>query len=105
VCVLHFGCGVNGLGTGAPFQNIVAIATESSWFIDDELLHKLEDTARAQSRIPSDVISEAVGKYLDEQSWIQFVENNGARARAHGISEEDVDRLISEARAECRLRL
>jgi hypothetical protein len=45
---------------------------------------------------------DAVRKYLDEQKWIRFVERNEARARAKGIKEEDVDRLISEVRGEKR---
>ncbi len=39
---------------------------------------------------------------IDEQSWIKFVEQNEADARAKGITEDDVDRLISEVRAENR---
>jgi len=80
------------------------MATEPKPLIDDDLLHQVEVTARAQNREPSDVVTEAVRKYLDEQSWVRFVEANEVRARRRGIGEEDVDRLISEVRSENRQR-
>jgi predicted transcriptional regulator len=94
---------LNRFGTVEPCQTVGVLATEPRWLIDDDLVHKLDETARAQSRTPSDVVTEAVRKYLDEPSWLEFVESNEARARANGITEEDVDRLISEVRAESRL--
>ena len=68
--------------------------------ISDDLLHQVEEAARAQNRKPEEVVGEALRKYLDEQSWVHFVEQNEARSRANGTSEEDVDRLISEVRRE-----
>jgi predicted transcriptional regulator len=68
--------------------------------LSDELLHKVEETARAQNREPGEVVAEAVTKYLADQSWVQYVERNEARARKMGIGEEDVDRLIGEVRRE-----
>lgn len=78
--------------------------TDSKRLLSDELLHEVEQAARAQNRKPSEVLEEAVRKYLDEQSWEQFVEKNERRAREKGISEEDVDRLISEVRHENEAR-
>jgi metal-responsive CopG/Arc/MetJ family transcriptional regulator len=68
--------------------------------LSDELLQQVEEAARAQNREPTELVSEAVRKYLEEQSWVQFVERNESRARKLGIGEEDVDRLISEVRRE-----
>jgi predicted transcriptional regulator len=74
--------------------------TDTNALLSDELLQKVEETARAQHRKPAEVVTEAVSKYLDEQSWVKFVENNERRAKAMGITEDDVDRLIQEYRAE-----
>jgi len=68
--------------------------------LSDELLHKVEEAARAQNREPEEVVAEAVTKYLADQSWVQYVERNEVRARKMGIGEEDVDRLIGEVRRE-----
>jgi len=78
------------------------MATEPTPLLGDDLLHQVEETAREQNRKPEEFVSEAVRKYLDEQSWMKFVERNEGRARARGIREEDVDRLISEVRSEKR---
>jgi cupin superfamily acireductone dioxygenase involved in methionine salvage len=77
------------------------MATEPRPLLSDDLLHQVEETAHAQNRKPEEVVK-AVRKYLDEQSWIRFVERNEALARAKGIREEDIDRLISEVRSERR---
>jgi len=74
--------------------------TDTKGLLSDELLHQVEETARAQNRRPAEVVTEAVAKYLEEQSWRQYVERNELRARAKGIGEDDVDRLISEVRRE-----
>ena len=68
--------------------------------LSDELLHQVEETARAQNRQPAEVVTEAVQHYLQEQSWRHYVEDNERRARAKGIGEEDVERLIAEVRSE-----
>ena len=78
------------------------MATEPRPLLSADLLQQVEETARDQNRNPEEVVSEAVRKYLDEQGWIKFVERNEAHARARGIAEEDVDRLICEVRSENR---
>ncbi len=74
--------------------------TNPSELLSDDLLRQVEEMALTQHRKASEVIQDAVRKYLDEQSWVQFVERNERRAKAMGITESDVDRLISEYRAE-----
>jgi len=76
--------------------------TDTKGLLSDELLHQVEETALAQNREPAEVVTEAVAKYLEEQSLRQYVERNEIRARAKGIGEDDVDRLISEVRRENR---
>jgi hypothetical protein len=51
-----------------------------------------------------DVVKNAIERYLEEGDWQKFVENNECRARANGIGEGDVERLISEARRESEQR-
>jgi predicted transcriptional regulator len=68
--------------------------------LSDDLLRQIEETARAQNRKPSEVLEEAVKQYLDKESWVKFVERNEARAKAMGIAENDVPRLVEEVRRE-----
>ena len=46
--------------------------------ISEELLHQVEEAARAQNREPSELVSDAVRKYLEDQSWVQFLGNEAA---------------------------
>lgn len=65
-----------------------------------DLLHQVEETARAQHREPAELVQEAVREYLDKLSWVQYVERNGRKARAMGLTEEDVPRMVSEVHRE-----
>lgn len=56
--------------------------------------------AAAQQCRPEDLVAEAVRANLEALKWRQFVENNERRARARGISEVDVERLVDEVRRE-----
>jgi hypothetical protein len=60
--------------------------------------------AQAEHRSADEVVADAVRVYLEKQSWTQFVERNARRAKEMGITEDDVDRLITEYRAENRQR-
>jgi predicted transcriptional regulator len=77
-----------------------AAMTEAKQLLSDELLHQIEESARAQNRKPSEVLEEAVRKYLDEESWQTLVGKAEERNRANGLAEEDVPRLVSEMRRE-----
>jgi metal-responsive CopG/Arc/MetJ family transcriptional regulator len=74
--------------------------TDAKTSLSEELLQQVEETAIAQNRKPAELLEEAVREYLQKQSWVQFVERNEQRARAKGIGEEDVERLIAEVRSE-----
>ncbi len=38
----------------------------------------------------------------DQQNWIKFVEQNEANASGRSLTEDDVERLVTEVRAENR---
>ena len=68
--------------------------------LPEDLLQELEKSARAQGRPVAEVLSEAVSAYLNERSWQNLVESGHKRAKALGITEEDVPRLIAEVRSD-----
>jgi predicted transcriptional regulator len=78
--------------------------TDGKALLSDELLHQVEETARAQHRQPEEVVSEAVEKYLEEQSWVKLVTDGKENAKRLNLTESDADRLISEYRQEKRGR-
>jgi hypothetical protein len=72
--------------------------------LSDQLLHQVEEAARAQHREPSELLEDAVRSYLKLQRLDTFVKKAEARARARGIRESDVPRLVAEVRRENRER-
>jgi hypothetical protein len=43
--------------------------------------------------------TDAVKRYIDERSWANLLDYGAERAKALGIKESDIDRLIAESRA------
>jgi predicted transcriptional regulator len=74
--------------------------TNGKELLSDELMHQVEEAARAQNRKPEELLEVAVRKYLDELSWQALVGRAEERNRRRGLTEEDVPRLVSEVRRE-----
>jgi predicted transcriptional regulator len=64
---------------------------------------EVEKLARAQERTVSQVVAEAVGRYIKEVQWQSLKAYGRERALARGLTEADVPRLIEESRRECGL--
>ena len=72
--------------------------------LPEELLACLRRAAEAEHRSVDEVIADAVERYLEDRSWTSLLAYGAERAKALGIEESDVDRLIAESRAERRSR-
>ncbi len=81
-----------------------AAITETTTDLPDELQQKVEEIAREQERKPSEVVEDAVRRYVAVRGLEQLAEKGEKRARALGIREEDVPRLVEEVRRENRDR-
>ena len=74
-----------------------------------ELLSKAQQLAEREHRTMSELVREALRRYLtsagggDRKAWDDLLERGRAHGRALGItSEEDVDRTLGEFRTEPR---
>jgi len=72
--------------------------------LSDDLRQRVEDFAREQNREPAEVLEEAVRRYAGAYRLERFAEKAGTHARALGIKEEDVPRLVDEVRRENEAR-
>jgi metal-responsive CopG/Arc/MetJ family transcriptional regulator len=61
---------------------------------------EIEKVARAQARTVNEVLAEAVDRYIREKQWQSLKSYGRQKARARGIKERDVLRLIAESRRE-----
>jgi metal-responsive CopG/Arc/MetJ family transcriptional regulator len=67
-----------------------------------ELMHEVQKAAAEQQRSISEVLTDAARLYLGEQQWQRITAAAEQRARAQGLTEDDVPRLVEEARRERR---
>ena len=70
--------------------------------IPEPLLAEIQNAAQAEHRSVDEVLADAVKRYVEERSWMKLLDYGAERAKALGVKESDVDRLIAESRAEQR---
>jgi len=66
------------------------------------LAAEIQTAAEEQHRPVLDVLRDAVEHYLEEQRWQRTLAYGAERAKAIGLTEADVPRLIAESRQEKR---
>jgi metal-responsive CopG/Arc/MetJ family transcriptional regulator len=70
--------------------------------LPEPLLKAIRSAAQDEHRSVDEVLSDAVKRYVEERSWTQLLGYGAERAKALGVKESDIDRLIAESRAEQR---
>jgi metal-responsive CopG/Arc/MetJ family transcriptional regulator len=70
--------------------------------LSDELLREVQEVADAERRGVDEVVADAVRLYLDDRRWHSLIESGSRRAQAMGLTEDDVPRLVAEARRDRR---
>jgi metal-responsive CopG/Arc/MetJ family transcriptional regulator len=68
--------------------------------LPEPLLAEIQSAAQAEHRSVDEVLTDAVKRYVEERSWAKLLSYGAERAKALGVQECDVDRLIAESRAE-----
>jgi len=70
--------------------------------LPEPLLAEIQSAAQAEHRSVDEVLTDAVKRYIEERSWTKLLDYGAERAKALGVKESDVDRLIAEFRVEQR---
>lgn len=65
---------------------------------------QVENAARAVDQTPEEWAAEAMKRQLEEDRWHKMLERNERQARAVGIKESDLPRVIAESRRKRRER-
>ena len=65
-----------------------------------EMASKVEEVMREEGRTKSELLREALRRYIEEREWKQILRYGERRARAQGIAPDDVESLVDEHRAE-----
>jgi len=76
------------------------IEAASSIPLSPELVDLIKKTANAEGRKPEEIIEDALSLYISDQRWQQVLTYGERQAKDLGYTEDDVERLIHESRAE-----
>jgi len=68
--------------------------------IPGALMAEVERVAREQEKTVSQVVTEAVDRYVKEEQWLRLKTLGRERAQVLELTEDDVPRLIEESRRE-----
>jgi metal-responsive CopG/Arc/MetJ family transcriptional regulator len=72
----------------------------TSLSLPTKLLREVERVARREGRTKSELLREALHRYLADSRWRELQEFGRSQARKLGFEESDVERLVAEYRAE-----
>lgn len=73
-----------------------------SFVLPPALLAEVEAAADEEHRPAEDMVREAVTRYMEDREWNKVFTYGESRAKALGLTEKDVPRLIAESRQEKR---
>ena len=65
-----------------------------------EMADRVEEVRRAEGRTTSELLREALRRYIAESEWQEIYRYGQQRAHEQGLKPEDVERLVDEYRAE-----
>ena len=80
--------------------SIMRTTKVTSLSLPPKLLREAERVARREGRTKSELLREALRRYLANSRWRDLQEIGPAQARKLGIKESDVERLVAEYRME-----
>jgi len=77
-------------------------SNSNSVTVSPALLAEIHAAAEEERRAPSEVMKEAIERYLENRRLQRLYAYGEERARSLGLTEADIPRLIAEARQERR---
>lgn len=65
-----------------------------------EMADKVEEVMREEGRTKSELLREALRRYIEDRKWRQITRYGERKAREQGLSPEDVEDIIDNYRSE-----
>lgn len=79
---------------------MVRTTTTVTFSLPREMAERVDRLVEDEGRTRSEVVREALRRYIDDCEWQRLLDYGERRARELGIGPEDVERLVDEYRAE-----
>ena len=73
--------------------------TTITFSLPAELSDRLDQTAWQEGRTRSEILRDALLRYIEESEWRRVLDYGELRARGRGITPSDVETLIDDYRA------
>lgn len=67
-----------------------------------DMAAQVEQLMREEGRTRSELLREALRRYIEDREWRRIVRDARKRTKELGITPDDVERLVDEARAEAK---
>ncbi len=74
--------------------------TTLTFSLPPEMAERVDQLVEEEGRTRSEVVREALRRYIDDSEWQRLLDYGERRTRELGIGPEDVERLVDEHRAE-----
>lgn len=68
--------------------------------LPEELLGEIDEFARSEQRTRSELFREAARQYIESRRWRTIREAGANTVKELGLTERDIERIVSEYRAE-----
>ncbi len=65
-----------------------------------EMAAQMEEVMRLEGRTKSELLREALRRYMEEREWKQLLRYGERQAAQRGLTPENVERLVNEYRSE-----
>ncbi len=93
-------CPLHPFSRNGLITSIMRTTKVTSLSLPPKLLREAERLARREGRTKSELLREALRRYVADSRWRQLQEFGRSQARKLGIEEVDVERLVTEYRSE-----
>jgi len=70
--------------------------------LPEPLVAEIQSAAQTEHRTVDEVLTDAVQRSVEDRSWTKLLDYGAEQAKALGVNEPDIERLIAESRAEQR---
>ena len=74
--------------------------TTVTFSLTPEIASQVDELVEREGRSRSELVREALRRYIDDAEWRRLLDYGEQRARELGVGPEDVERLVDEYRTE-----
>jgi CopG family transcriptional regulator/antitoxin EndoAI len=79
-------------------RNMVKTTKTITLSLPPETAEKIEEIAKEEGRTRSELLREALTRYVEEKEWREILRYGEMKAKEAGIKRKDIEKIIDECR-------